>query len=296
MVVLVVVVLAIVASFVCLRLLYCASVNCYVPPRIPMPTLPKELTALPAQAHTECSLNAYRNGRAIYVWEYPGIYPTGSRDSRAYGSVGGDILGEVSRCTEIQATQYAWSEIEGEFWVLIESDRAAGWIPFEKATFYYSRSLEEFELVDAAIVPRIMEDVDDSTLRSVLDAHFDRPAIRSLFDVYIQENRLIYVKSPCTKGDLSHRFFLHISPVNVQDLADEHSKFGFGIFDFYSSDPNVTAVINESGCVVARALPEHDIQIINTGQVIRVESASGDVFWKGPIWDGAALIPRERSK
>ena len=169
-------------------------------------------------------------------------------------------------------------------------------MPINYVNFDIARSMKELQLADVETISRIIEEVDDPTLGFLHDAHFESPAMHSLFDVYIDEDWLIYVKSPCTKGDLSHRFFLHISPVNVQDLAEEHSQLGFGIFDFYSSDPNVTAVINESGCVVARKLPEHDIQIINTGQVIRVESASGDVFWKGPIWDGAALIPRERSK
>ncbi len=295
-VVLVVVVLAIVASFACLRILFCMISDCDGPPRIPMPALATELTALPIQAHTECSLNAYRNLGEIYVWEFPSIYPSGSRDNSAYGGVRGESLGVVHHCAEIQVTDYAWSEVDGEFWVLIESEQAAGWIPFEYVTFDISRSMNEFELVDVDTISRIMEEVDDPAVRSLLDANFASPAMRALFDVYIHEDRLVYVKSPCSKGDLSHRFFLHISPVDLMDLAEEHVKHGFGVYDFYSSDENVTAAMNENGCIVALTLPEYDIQLIHTGQVIREESATGEVSWKGPIWDGAAIVARERSK
>ena len=257
-----------------------------------MPTLATELTALPIQAHTECSHDANMNRGGIYVWEYPSIYPAGGFDNSAFWGVRGQSLGVVRHCTEIQVTDYAWSEVDGEFWVLIESEQAAGWIPFESVSFDILRSMKEFKLVDVEIISRIMEDVVDPSIRSLLEAHFDSPAMRSLFDVYIHEDRLIYVKSPCSEGDLSHRFFLHITPVNMIDLAEEHMKHGFGVYDFYSSDKNVTAAMNENGCIVALALPEHDIQLIYTGQVIRVESAAGEVSWKGPIWEGKAIIAR----
>lgn len=297
MVVLVVVVLAIVASLACLRILRCIIVNCDGPTRIPMPALPTELTALPVQAHSECSINRGWNQGGTDVWEYPGIFPTVIPDNSVLPTgFRGETLGKVRDCTEILVTDYAWSEVDGEFYVLIESERAAGWMPFEYVIFDIARRMKELESADVEIISRIMEKVDDPTFRFLRDLHFESPAMHSLFDVYIHEDWLIYVKSPCSEGDLSHRFFLHITPANWEDLPEEHSWRGFGIYDFYSSDLNVTSVINESGCIVALALPEHNILIIYTGQVIREESAAGEVSWKGPIWDGAAIIAREVSK
>ena len=43
----------------------------------------------------------------------------------------------------------------------------------------------------------------------------------------------------------------------------------------------------EGGCLVVRSLPEYEIRHIYTGQVIREESPDGEVFWKGPVWEGS---------
>ena len=132
----------------------------------------------------------------------------------------------------------------------------------------------------------IIGEADDSIIGSLHGVYFDSPAIRSLFNVYIHEDRLIYVKSPCSENDLSHLFFLHITPVHTQDLAEKHKQLGIGIFDFYSYQDDVGVAMNGDGCIVTRALPEYDIERIYTGQTIRVESPTGEVSWKGPIWDG----------
>ena len=132
----------------------------------------------------------------------------------------------------------------------------------------------------------IIGEADDSIIGSLHGVYFDSPAIRSLFNVYIHEDRLIYVKSPCSENDLSHLFFLHITPVHTRDLAEKHKQLGIGIFDFYSYQDDVGVAMNGDGCIVTRALPEYDIERIYTGQTIRVESPTGEVSWKGPIWDG----------
>ncbi len=41
----------------------------------------------------------------------------------------------------------------------------------------------------------------------------DRPlALQADFDVYLDENRLIHVKEPCSQNDLASLFFLHREP------------------------------------------------------------------------------------
>ena len=111
--------------------------------------------------------------------------------------------------------------------------------------------------------------------------------MRSLFNVYVHEDKLVYVKSPCSEDDISHRFFLHITPANTEDLAQENTQHGFNVYDFNSSEDYVGATVNGSVCIVAFPLPDYAIHHIFTGQVIREESPSGEISWRGPIWDGS---------
>lgn len=59
------------------------------------------------------------------------------------------------------------------------------------------------------------------------------------------------MESPYSEDEFSHRFLLHITPVN------------------------------------AHALPEYDIGHVYTGQVVRVERSTGEVSWTSPIWDNS---------
>ena len=133
----------------------------------------------------------------------------------------------------------------------------------------------------------IIADSDDPEIHSLDSGDFASPVIRSLFSIYIHNNRLTYVKSPCLSHDLSHRFFLHITPADAKDLARETEPFGFNVYDFYAHEENVSAASHEDGCFVSLALPDYDLKHINTGQVVRVESPGGEVSWEGPIWEGS---------
>ena len=134
-------------------------------------------------------------------------------------------------------------------------------------------------------VTGVIKEADDPLVRALDGAELDTPVIRSLFNVYIDNSRIVYVKSPCSEHDLSHRFFLHITPVHSEDLAEEHELLGSNVYDFYSSDNFVGTAINENGCLIARVLPQYELGHIYTGQVVRVVSAEGEVSWKGPIWE-----------
>ena len=135
-------------------------------------------------------------------------------------------------------------------------------------------------------VSRVIRDADDPLIRSLSDASIDNPVIRSLFNVYIVEDQLVYLKSPCSESDLSHTFLLHITPVHANDLAEGHRQYGINVHDFYSYGESTGAAINEAVCIVVRALPDYEIERIFTGQVIRVVDAAGEVSWKGPVWSG----------
>ena len=125
---------------------------------------------------------------------------------------------------------------------------------------------------------------DDPGIRSLNSGHFNRPAIRSLFSTFIHDNRITYVKSPCVSKDLSHRFFLHITPDDAKNLVEENKNLGFNVSDFNANEDNVGVAMHEDGCLLTRALPAYDLKHIYTGQVVRVESPSGEISWEGPIW------------
>ena len=106
----------------------------------------------------------------------------------------------------------------------------------------------------------------------------EEPLFRDVFDVYLSEDygSLIYIKEPCNLADVAflrdsehqtapHGFFLHIVPVDKEDLAEDRRQNGFESRDFgFSTD----GVLADGRCVTRVALPEYDIATIRTGQYI----------------------------
>ena len=95
------------------------------------------------------------------------------------------------------------------------------------------------------------------------------PVVRSDFDVYLSENELIYVKEPCVPADTEATFFLHLRPVDVNDLPDDRKQHGFDNLDFSFDQRDV---IFDGKCMATVALPEYAIARIDTGQFVTVSS------------------------
>ena len=89
------------------------------------------------------------------------------------------------------------------------------------------------------------------------------PAVRSDFDVHVSDDTLVYVKGPCARADTEAEFFLHLHPVDVNDLPDHRRQYGFDTLDF-SFDGR--GLIFDGGCMARIPLPEYDIATIRTGQ------------------------------
>ena len=89
------------------------------------------------------------------------------------------------------------------------------------------------------------------------------PAAQSVFDVYVRDGRVIYVKEPCVVGDVDARFFLHVTPGDVEGLTEERKEYGFDNLDFAFSS---FGIVDEGRCIAVRDLPEYDIESISTGQ------------------------------
>ncbi len=105
------------------------------------------------------------------------------------------------------------------------------------------------------------------------------PVVRSDFDVYVNENSLFYFKEPCAPADTEALFFLHVIPVDANDLPDHRKQYDFDNLDF---DFEWRGVIFEGKCMVAIALPEYAITRIRTGQFTD----------EGSLWEGEFRFDR----
>ena len=99
-----------------------------------------------------------------------------------------------------------------------------------------------------------------------------RPAARSDFDLYIQDNQLIYLRETCAAADTAAPFFLHIFPEEVTDLPEDWEMVGFthGGFDFARRGGHF-----DGKCLAAVTLPDYPIKEMRTGQHIPGQ---------GPLW------------
>ena len=90
------------------------------------------------------------------------------------------------------------------------------------------------------------------------------PAARSDFDIYLRENTVAYLKSPCSAADVQAQFFLHVVPEDVEDLPAHRSQYGFDNLDFHYGG---NAALTFGGmCIAKRPLPDYPIVRIRTGQ------------------------------
>ena len=101
-----------------------------------------------------------------------------------------------------------------------------------------------------------------------------RPIIRSDWDVYLVEDRLIYVKDQCSLEDAEPTFFLHLDPVDVNDLPIHRKQYGFDNLDFAFGNHRLP--IEGEVCAAVRELPDYAIAAIRTGQFTS----------EGKIWEG----------
>ena len=100
------------------------------------------------------------------------------------------------------------------------------------------------------------------------------PVIRADFDVYLVENILIYKKEQCSPEDVEPTFFLHLDPVDMNDLPSYRKQYRFDNLDFAFRDHGV---IEGGVCVAKRELPDYGIATVRTGQ------STGD----GRVWEGS---------
>ena len=133
--------------------------------------------------------------------------------------------------------------------------------------------------VAALVLPRnarppISVEITDAPLRDSLARLLgdSPPAIRSDWDVYLVENNLIYKKEQCIP-DAEPTFFLHLDPVDMNDLPSHRKQYGFDNLDFAFA---AYGFIGGGVCMAIRELPDYTIAAIRTGQFTE----------RGQIWNG----------
>lgn len=117
----------------------------------------------------------------------------------------------------------------------------------------------------------------EAALRSVQAAV---PLVRAEFDVYAGERTLIYRKMACRPADAQARFFLHVVPVNVEDLPAARRPPGFANLDF---DFARRGLHLDNQCLAIASLPAYPIAHIRTGQFTQVGGALWTVELHRPL-------------
>ena len=89
------------------------------------------------------------------------------------------------------------------------------------------------------------------------------PDAHAVFDLYWQDNRLIYLRETCAAADTAAGFFLHIIPEDTADLPRERRDYGFANRDFAFTWWGGSF---DGKCLAAVPLPDYPVKSIRTGQ------------------------------
>lgn len=152
-----------------------------------------------------------------------------------------------------------------------------GWI--EDGMCIALRFLPAYDIEEVITGQYVLNEIKDSAatetvwlkqlylpLRAFLSEELDRilasnPVIRSEYDVYFDDSRLVYIKDPCAGEEKS--FSLHVYPADPDAIPGDRREHGFENLDF--SFDRYGSVANGK-CIALRYLPSYDIDFLRTGQ------------------------------
>ena len=136
------------------------------------------------------------------------------------------------------------------------------------------------------------EDADTAAYRAAHQATIaTAPIIQAAFDIYLKDDMLVYVEEPCAAAE--GPVFLHIHPVDVDDLPPHRVQYAFDNHDFYWNG----SWGGDEGCMRIVHLPKYEIAWLATGQY----NESGQVwretvvFPKRPAGGGGSAVARVRT-
>ena len=108
------------------------------------------------------------------------------------------------------------------------------------------------------------------------------------YEVHVSGSWLIYVNNQCVGEDVGDlpRVFLHVYPVDADDLPDRRKRHGFDNLDFSFAGHSV---YRGGPCIAVRGLPDYRIARIHTGQFTHA-GAGREIIREGAFdRDGAPL-------
>ena len=105
----------------------------------------------------------------------------------------------------------------------------------------------------------------NATVKMIESIEGLRPVVRAPFDVYLDEDRLVYVKEECPEGSDEAPFFLHLYPVNVADLSLNRQQYRFDNLDFTFREIGRR---DAERCAAVVFLPDYEVYRIETGQAV----------------------------
>ncbi len=126
----------------------------------------------------------------------------------------------------------------------------------------------------------LMKDEKEAILELV--GQPEKRIISSTFDVYLDRNRLIYVKETCSPADMAARFFLHITPVDRRDLPKRRRRRGFKRIGFGLAQQSFRG-LGDPACIARSKLPLFPVRYLRTGQYVPDEGRR----WEGEAWIGS---------
>ena len=160
---------------------------------------------------------------------------------------------------------------------------STGWLHEVLAPAVYTRKVYNNTILTVAALDLSL--ADESEADAWRDVYSETlsgpPTFHSAFDGYLQDDRLYYVKEGCDASDTEARFFLHITPTNMDDLPDDRKQIVFNNsdFDFRSNGMKI-----DGHCVAYATLPSYEIFRIRTGQFTEAD---------GELWSETITL-RER--
>ena len=105
------------------------------------------------------------------------------------------------------------------------------------------------------------------------------------WDVYLRDDTLVYAKEPCVPEDVDATFFLHVDPIDPDDLPGPRRRAGYDNLDFRFDDHGGS--LNGGVCAVEVPLPGYGIEAIRTGQLVVGVEGGFHRLWEWEIRNGA---------
>ena len=101
--------------------------------RVPEPEVPAELVSLPRDAWVTSADIPKVNPGIYSLMEFPAVMPDDLNS--AYKGKTGVSMGEVISCTQLSVLERSWSEIDGDWWVLVRQGDQEGWLMLDEVQF-----------------------------------------------------------------------------------------------------------------------------------------------------------------